>query len=279
MSSNNDISPISFGKYLYSKRIEKGMSLDDIFEKTKIRPEMLQLIEEEKLENLPAPTFLKGFLKAYSDAIGIDNKEAIELYKLVHEPCSDENKKGISKLKKIFLSVFQIIIFLIFIAILAVFLFPDLKDKISLPLYKYNFNRQISKDRAKVSINPLDMNADFTKEPYKTSRPLHLHIKPESIEKNVKFLQKPSQEEIFKKSDNEKYSLTVKGIEKTWIKITVDDQATKEYTLNPGDKLSMEASEGYHILLGNSSGVCLILNNKTLPISGKSGEVMTISIP
>ena len=53
---------LSFGHYLQSIRLEKGISLDEVSKETRIRLENLLLIEKEDHENLPAQTFVKGFL-------------------------------------------------------------------------------------------------------------------------------------------------------------------------------------------------------------------------
>ena len=73
--------------------------------------------------------------------------------------------------------------------------------------------------------------------------------------------------------------LKIEIIEETWIKITVDNKRPKEYMLKPGEHFKAEASSVFNLLLGNAGGVRLVLNDKPLPVPGKSGEVVKLRIP
>lgn len=61
------------GKDLKKLRIQKGLSIDDIQEITKIRPEYIQAIEEENLERLPGEFYIKAFVKTYAEAVELDS--------------------------------------------------------------------------------------------------------------------------------------------------------------------------------------------------------------
>jgi len=75
-----DKDSLSFGRYLMSIRLEKGISLEEISNETKIRVDNLLLIEKEDLAKLPVEVYVKGFLRAYAKALGADEKEAIRRY-------------------------------------------------------------------------------------------------------------------------------------------------------------------------------------------------------
>ena len=64
-TSVND-SRLSFGAYLKKTRIEKGLSLEDIMDYTRISKYVLQQIEEVNASKLPEAVYLKGFLKSYA---------------------------------------------------------------------------------------------------------------------------------------------------------------------------------------------------------------------
>jgi len=77
----------------------------------------------------------------------------------------------------------------------------------------------------------------------------------------------------------EKLLLKVSAAKSTWMKVIIDGQDTSEYRLNTGDHLELEAASGFNILIGDAKAVKLSLNNKAFPISGKSGQVVTVQIP
>ena len=80
-------------------------------------------------------------------------------------------------------------------------------------------------------------------------------------------------------SVTEKLLLKITVLEDTWLKVIIDEKDSTEYTLTSGDKLELEALSGYNLLIGNSGGVNFTLNDKPVPFSGKSGEVVTINLP
>ena len=78
MTSGKD--SLSFGQYLQARRLEKKISLERVSEETRIGLGILQLIEKEDHEKLPAEVFVKGFLRAYARAIDADGAEAVRRY-------------------------------------------------------------------------------------------------------------------------------------------------------------------------------------------------------
>ncbi len=69
------------GEYLKKSRKEKGISLEVLEEKTKIRKRYLQAIENGRFDLIPGQIYLKGFLKSYADAIGLNSTEILQTYK------------------------------------------------------------------------------------------------------------------------------------------------------------------------------------------------------
>ena len=58
--------------YLQQKRLELSLPLEYIQQRTQIRVSLLQAIEEGKFDNLPEPVYIKGFIRLYGNAIGVD---------------------------------------------------------------------------------------------------------------------------------------------------------------------------------------------------------------
>ncbi len=68
------------GKKLREAREAKGLSLEQVEEETKIVSSYLQALEEEEFERLPAPVYVKGFLRNYASYLGLDPQEVLSLY-------------------------------------------------------------------------------------------------------------------------------------------------------------------------------------------------------
>lgn len=64
--------PISLGEQLRRAREAKGLSLDDVANRTRIPTRHLQNIEREEWDALPAITYAIGFTRNYANAVGLD---------------------------------------------------------------------------------------------------------------------------------------------------------------------------------------------------------------
>ncbi|MBK7977072.1 MAG: helix-turn-helix domain-containing protein [Deltaproteobacteria bacterium] len=62
----------AFGEYLRRERELRGISLDEVAQSTKISANILDSLENGRLDSLPAIPFVKGFLRAYADYVGLD---------------------------------------------------------------------------------------------------------------------------------------------------------------------------------------------------------------
>jgi len=74
------------GKDLKKIRDELGVSLEEISEMVKVRIVYLHAIEDDQFEKTPSRIFLKGFLRAYAQCIGLDADVVASRYlKRIHD--------------------------------------------------------------------------------------------------------------------------------------------------------------------------------------------------
>jgi cytoskeleton protein RodZ len=238
---------LSFGRYLKTIRREKGISLQEVSRKTKIGVDTLLLIEKEDHDGLPAEVFVKGFLRAYAKTIGVDDDVVIQRYLSDCRTLQGTNELGIdqngSRPK--------------FLLRLALSL-GALGCIIALSVFTISF---------------------FQGEPSNDNSIGQRSIKENKSNIDVGDFQKSDSERKSPKSLSGKLLLEIITIEDTWIKVTIDDHEPKEYSLDPRDRLELEATSGFHLLIGNAGGVRLILNEKPLELHGKRGQVLRIRIP
>jgi len=68
------------GNSLREARTRQGLDLPQAEFATKIRGKYLRALEEEHFEVLPAETYVKGFLRAYADFLGLDGQLYVDEY-------------------------------------------------------------------------------------------------------------------------------------------------------------------------------------------------------
>jgi len=245
--AGRDQDPLSFGRYLQVIRLEQKISLENVSAQTCIGLANLMLIEQEDMEGLPAEVFVKGFLRSFAKAIGADGDEAVRRYEsrlnIVQKIAGSEDVIGKSAPRmwwKLSISI-TLLAGIIVLSILGLAFFHNQPDT-GTP-----HEQKVSAD--------ISQSADSQKN--------------QGVESDVKTAG----------SVAEKLFLKVTVLEDTWLKVIIDEKDSTEHTLTAGDKLELEATSGYNLLIGNSGGVKITLNDKPVPLPGKSGEVVTIHLP
>jgi hypothetical protein len=73
------------GATLRDARLRANIDIHQVEAQTKIRAKYLHALENEDWHLLPGPAYVKGFLRTYADALGLDSKLLIEEYKMRFE--------------------------------------------------------------------------------------------------------------------------------------------------------------------------------------------------
>lgn len=79
----------NLGQALRAQREERGLSLEDVAEKTRVRRAFLQAIEDMRLDALPSRPFTIGYIRSYAQALGMDPEAAVDRFR-AEEPVLDE---------------------------------------------------------------------------------------------------------------------------------------------------------------------------------------------
>jgi cytoskeletal protein RodZ len=68
------------GASLREARTRQGLDFAELEVRTKVRAKYLRLLEEEQFDQLPAHTYIKGFLRTYADMLGLDGRLYVDEY-------------------------------------------------------------------------------------------------------------------------------------------------------------------------------------------------------
>lgn len=81
------------GARLRRARLRRGTELEDIAAVTKINPAYLRFIEEDRFAELPARVYVRGFVMAYAQCVGLDPKRvAVGYMKHYESHCEDQRR-------------------------------------------------------------------------------------------------------------------------------------------------------------------------------------------
>ena len=73
---------------------------------------------------------------------------------------------------------------------------------------------------------------------------------------------------------SEFHQLHIQAVERTWIRVVVDEKFTQELMLQPNEQGQWQARDHFTLTVGNAGGIVVTLNGNRLPPLGRSGEVV-----
>lgn len=284
MTVESENATLSFGRYLQSIRIERGISLRAVAQETRIRPETLHFIEEENHRRLPDEVYVKGFLRAYAKAIGADADEAVQRYnsrlavkRRIALSEADLYRSGGAFWRRLLLALGAVLC-LIVATLYAVSAWREHsppKPEVATETTEAPAAEPAPEKQAAVSTAPAIEKAA----PTPANEPGPAPAMEPAAGSDAPALDAAAKTAAASPAAPDKLRLTIDTIEETWLKIIVDDQRPKQYRLYPGDHIELEGARNFNLLIGNAAGVRLDLNGKAVTLSGKSGQVVNILLP
>ncbi|CAN5653243.1 hypothetical protein BH20ACI4_BH20ACI4_03140 [soil metagenome] len=84
---------LTLGEKLRQAREERGITISEVSEQTRISPLYLEAIENDDFSPLPGGIFNKGFVKTFAKYVGVDENEALQDYVrlITQQTGSEEN--------------------------------------------------------------------------------------------------------------------------------------------------------------------------------------------
>ncbi|HAX77541.1 MAG TPA: hypothetical protein DCY88_17320, partial [Cyanobacteria bacterium UBA11372] len=74
------------GMHLQKLRQQQSISIEEVSAKTCIRLRMLKALEEGKLDELPEPIYIQGFIRRYGDFLGLDGNALAKTFSTDYPP-------------------------------------------------------------------------------------------------------------------------------------------------------------------------------------------------
>ncbi|MGE5401879.1 MAG: RodZ domain-containing protein [Ignavibacteriales bacterium] len=268
---------------LKENRLEKGITLQQLFVKTRIDIKFLEAIENGNFDVLPE-VYLRAFIKSYAAAVGMDEAATIKKFDAAragkdyedraqeesHQPPKEEKapahkygkpKEFVSIDTSVPLSneepaaprspknnmVLLIGGILIFAAIIAAYLFFFHSSSHEIVTEK-PYEEYIDKKQEKAP----DSTAAATNNPQNTAGA------PAAI--------------------NDSLTLRIRTKDQTWVKVNKDNIKSEEFILQPNTEKAVRAKSNFNVTIGNSGSVELLLNNNPLNFSGGKGQVRVVKV-
>jgi len=258
----------SLGKYLKRERELRNISLRDVSRNTRVREPFIQALEEDRLDRLPPPTIVKGFLQSYAKYVGLDPNAVLLRFQALLKgsqkpPLAAPPRKTFS-IKKIWWAAGGTVAALFGIVLILFALFdskpPQPGTEGTLPASKEE------SPVAETQVLGLKEQAPGVKERVAVAPPPAGMGTTQTEEKKIP---SPGPEKKL-------LTLGMKAVEKTWLHIQSSEKPDMDVILQPGENLSLQDGQRIELLVGNAGGLDLIFNGMPLEKFGKSGEIFTL---
>ncbi|WP_111496408.1 RodZ domain-containing protein [Marinobacter bohaiensis] len=82
------------GNQLRRARESKGISITDVADSQHLRPSIIQAIEEGQYEKIGSELFLKGYVRAYAEQVGLDPRKLVDQLDLELMPMREEEEQA-----------------------------------------------------------------------------------------------------------------------------------------------------------------------------------------
>lgn len=230
----------TIGQHLKNRRLEKKLTLEDIYENIKIHPRILTALENDTAREKLNRFYIKNFLHSYSEFLGLDSGQIIDEYfnsQKVNSKAFSQTAERINILAFFKNSQLRAALILLFIVFVLGF-FPVFKPKQDAALLK-------------------------PREEY--SSPKNSSGKTTSI---VGF---PAIQE------EQQLKLVVRVKDKVWIQVKSDEKIIFEGDLKKGDIRYWTAGESFKLWISDGKELELELNKQLLGSLG-AGAIKNIVI-
>ena len=263
---------IKFAEELKIKRESLGISVNEIYEKTRIDKKYIEEMEKGNFAIMP-DVYMRAFIRKYADVINCNAEETIKRYEAASKgenfeetelsnnskisvphvrdiDSFEENPSNNEKEGKKFNPILAIIFALIFI-IAGILYFTVLNPNSSEIIIEPKVEDIIEQQNGAQETSRFEVMAN------------EVEGKP-SIEAS--------------NSKNDSLTLKINALDSSWFRIQIDNTKKDEFILAPKRSKTLFAKAQIDLLIGNAGGIEFILNGKKLEFDGKKGEIRNVIV-
>lgn len=290
------------GEFFKQVRETKGLTLDDVASKTRIRTDFLQALEDGNFSKLPDQVFAKGFVRTYARSLGLDEDDAMyrftqsagafydkqeERERLRVKQVEEERRRRTSR-KTLVLAVGVALLVLVLLlsreqssmffsggapALPPASFYPPTPTAAldSLPTAE---SSEAPVEHSSATVPTQEPTEQPALEPAPpVQRPAPTSVPHEAIEESSAIQVSIPDDPLGGHTSDRLLTLDLEALELTWVVVQIDGGSPHEALLRAGERVSWKGNEQFTLTLGNAGGVKVELNGDTKGPFGPSGTV------
>ncbi len=288
---------------LKTARENSGLTLKELFERTRISVVNLEAIENGHYHLLPVPIYTRNFIKKYAAALGVDAQSALRRYEdylqelqikeKEQEPEPPPNAPLAMILSRYKAYLWLLLIIIVFTAVaffVSIYNKPSSETETPLQAETTPQTAIVAPDgQSKTMPDHLSIDVNLPRQE-NLILPTQTGGEQKQPEQKTEEIQKPAAQapaaapkipktkKTAPVEDEESSVLVVHATEETWLRIQADDEEPFQVLLRPGENMSHKAAR-FNMDIGNAGGVRIQLDGKTIENLGKTGQVIHLRLP
>jgi cytoskeletal protein RodZ len=295
----------SVGEFFRQVRETKGLTVDEVASKTRIRSDFVKALEDGNFAKLPDQVFARGFVRSYARSLGLDEEDAIHrfiqsagaFYEKQDERerlkirQAEEQRKRQANRKAVAVAIGVAVITLVFL----------LSREQSSVLRRGNPEPGPAKRTAQPTKDAPETDSRQQPEPVGAApKPSEVTVAAPDPRADAAHSDSPASPPVAAKPESEPVStaspgtdgplggisldgagsatddplvLDLEATELSWVVVQIDNGSPQEALLRPGEKAHWKGQDQFILTLGNAGGVKAELNGKPQKSFGPSGKV------
>jgi len=300
----------SIGEFFRQVRETKGLTVDEVASKTRIRTDFVKALEDGNFAKLPDQVFARGFVRSYARSLGLDEDDAIHRFdqsagayydkhverERLRVRQAEEERKRKANRKAVAIAIGIAIITLIFLLS---------REQSSLLVRRSSSDLPVSASKRTAPSIPESQGAPPSpaaeevppapktkpsESPVASAKPAVENSAgpvtgPAPTASAVSELAAPSPSSLGSDgplggislegsgATEGQLALDLEATELSWVVVQIDGGSPQEALLRPGEKARWKGQDQFTLTLGNAGGVKAELNGKPQKPFGPSGKV------
>ena len=300
----------SVGEFFRQVREAKGLTVDEVSSKTRIRSDFVKALEEGNFSKLPDQVFARGFVRSYARSLGLDEEDAIQRFtksagafydkqdereRLKIRQVEEERKRQANR-KAVSIAIGIAVLTLMFLLSREQSPVLRISDAEQTSTVKRNEEvedvkkgpsaaaqdkpespAEVQKQTEDSVSTPSQTSAEETRDPGPVPPP----ISAPKQESQAVSVSSPGADgplggislEGSRLVEDGQLVLDLEATELSWVVVQIDHGSPQESLLRPGEKSQWKGQDQFILTLGNAGGVKAELNGKPQKPFGPSGKV------
>lgn len=253
---------MQIGTYLREVREESMLSLEDVAARTLIQARLLRAIEAGKLNQLPEPVYIQGFIKRYAEALGLDGSEFADAFPTFQ---SHDRPVQVSWKDSPAAQLRPLHLYFAYVALIMA----------SVSLLSHLINRSAPLANPVASTAPSSQQVQTAPQAASKAMSSPTGINPNSAKSSTLMpTVTASPSPLSRPSDADKpVRVAIKLVAQSWLEVEVDGQVKTAEVLQEGTERSWTANNQVRVRAGNAGGVLVAYNNGQARRMGAPGAV------